>query len=277
MYKYSTTLEGDEIVEKDMLTIKEAIASDIANTKVLSAVLYGAFGRGEGLVLDGKPRNDYDILIVHPQDKIGDIKKKIEELKLNNYPEVLLVGRNDINDTVCTQQWFEIKYASQLLGGDPLNLPNWKPYDIPFIDAINSLDRRSVSMLIAKWEMGKEEPDERKITEQINKGIIAVGDATLIKRGQFNPKYANRALMLSQDDISPLYQIAVTTKLFGYPEIPRDNLWTLWNRTRDLMREFVTRNQVNLVIGEFLFQYNDTVPREELKKMLIELGAKKWL
>lgn len=268
--KYATTLDGEQVVLKDLNKFKEAVKSHNFD----SFVLYGAFGKGEGLVLNGKPRNDYDLLLVGGD---RELQRKIENVKTGCINEVLRISSADLRDVACTQQWYEIKYASQLLAGKPLELPDWQPYDIPFTDAVISLEKRSLSMLIGKWEMMKDKPDERKIIEQIDKGIIAVGDATLIKRGQFHPKYSVRALMLNQDAISPLYQIAVSTKILGFPELPMDNLWQLWNQARDLIREFAARNQVKLEIGEILFHYNDSLPKENLKKILEGLGQEKWM
>ena len=275
MFRYSISPFGDEIVQKDIDRI--SLSSFGKSRKANGLILFGAFGRGEGLVLNGVPRNDYDLLLVN-----GTIQEKgqIEELELKCFPEVHLVSESDINNAIPTQQWFEIKYASQRLWGDfiPMeHLPDWEPYEIPFGDAINSLERRAVSMIIAKYEMGKEKPDFRKVTEQIAKMQIALGDAILIKRGQFHPKYAIRNLMLQGDTIGPDYNLAVSTKITGSPELNPDQQWAWWQQCRNRFREYINENQIKLVIGDALEAITDRVTQEQLADLIKKLGAEKWM
>ena len=204
-------------------------------------------------------------------------KEKIEKLPLLCTPEIHMVSSADIKDAIPTQQWFEIKYGSKVLYGEDLTLPDWEAYEIPYGDAVNSLERRSTSMLVANHEMGKEKPDTRKITEQIVKMVLALGDATLIKRGQFHPKYAYRNLLLINDEISPEYHLAVSTKLTGVPELSKYHLWNWWHGTRRRLREYAVDNQINLVIGDAMFAVTDRTTQEQLKDIITKLGAEKWL
>ena len=154
---------------------------------------------------------------------------------------------------------------------------NWEPYEIPYTDAINSLERRSISMIVAKHEMGKEKPDTRKITEQIAKMIIALGDAVLIKRGQFHPKYSIRSLMLKSDPISEMYSLMVATKLTGLPEFSIDSLWQLWNEARNMLREYLAVNGIGLVMGEALLAISERTTQDQLADILKKVGAEKWI
>lgn len=257
--KYTTS--DDKVVAKDIKRIKEA------GKDAETLILFGSFGRGEGLVLDNEPRNDYDLLLVGSEETKQAIEEAVPKAEVHIHS----------GETTCTQQWFEIKYASQLLVGKPLKLPNWKPYDIPYADAINSIERRAVSMLIAKYELSKENPDLRKVTEQIAKGLIAIGDAILIKRGQFHPLYSVRALMLSDDDIGGFYSMAVSTKLTGSPELNTDQLWDLWHKTRQAMRSYQVDNQLQLPVSEALFAITDRTEPEKIKELIEKLGAGRWL
>lgn len=268
--KYATTPGGDEIVRRDLKVIKAAAKQG----EFTSLVLFGAFGKGEGLVWEKKPRNDYDILIVDPDEKA---MKALSQLELGCIVEVHRVTSKELKEAKPTQFWFEIAHASTLLAGKPLLLPNWKPWEIPYQDAITSLNKRCISMLVGKYEMGKENADLRKVLEQIDKAIIALGDAMLIKRGQFHPKYSMRSLMLSSDEISGLYQLAVSTKILGFPDLARDQIWDMWHRTRQIMREYITFNQINVSFSEILFSVTDRTTQEELKESLTRLGAERWI
>lgn len=270
MNKYTITPEGDKIVRKDIRKIKRL------GIFPFSLILFGSFGRGEGLVLDGIPRNDYDLLLVHGSE---NDKKAIEKLDLSCMPEIHRIDLEVLSKAPVTQQLFEIRYASQVLLGESISgvIGDIEPYEIPYGDAINSLERRSTSMILAKYELSKKAPDLRKVTEQIAKMVIALGDAILIKRGQFNTKYANRNLLLSSDDISSQYQLAVSTKLTGSPELSEDQLWNWWHNTRHMLREYAVDNGLQLTVGEALFAITDRTTQEQLKDILIKLGAEKWL
>lgn len=266
--RYTPFPEGDEIVQKDIDKILKAVKGH----KFESLVLYGAYGKGEGCIYDGQPRNDYDLLLVGGDRKT---KRAIERAKTAVENEVFAV--NSLDGVQCNQQWYEIKYGSTLLAGKTLDLPDWQPWDIPFEDAVNSINKRCVSMILGKYEMMKENPDWRKVVEQICKGIISIGDAILIRRGEFHPRYSMRALMLVSDDIGKIYQEAVSIKIYNRPELNPDQIWQLWNLTRNKMREFILSNQLNVPISEYLFTIDERVKKEQLEEFLKAAGAERWL
>lgn len=257
----------NEIVEEDMKMIAHAMQGETFD----SLVLFGAFGKGEGCVIDGIPRNDYDLLIVRPSQHAIETLSKIP---VKTMVEIMVVMDTPKD---CTQQWYEIKYGSHLIAGKPLMLPDWKPYDIPFQDAVNSLEKRAISMILGKYEMMKERPEWRKVVEQICKGIIAVGDAQLIRRGDFHPSYAMRSIMLMDDEVGKMYQLAVAMKTRNFPEPDQDQIWELWNSTRSLMRTYMIENRIGSEVAELLFAINERHSQDQLKQVLIQLGAEKWL
>lgn len=267
--KFTSTLEQDALIAPDI----EKIIKAASKGTFKSLVMFGSTAKGEGYVHDGRV-NDYDLVLVDGDKKAW---KMLEKLNLGCEVDILNVQSNALEKLPCTQMWWEIKYGSILLAGEPLKLPLWQPWDIPYYDAVVSIDKRIVSMLIGKHEMMKDQPDWRKVTEQICKGIIAIGDATLIKRGQFHHLYAKRALMLSQDEISGLYTLAVSMKTLGTPELSADSLWETWHRTKKLIEEYIVINQLNIPKAEILFSVTDRTTREELAKILKQLGAESWL
>jgi len=266
--RYTPFPEGDKIVQKDT----EKIIKAARKGKFESLVLYGAYGKGEGCIYEGKPRNDYDLLLVGGDRKT---KRAIERVKTAVENEVFAV--DSLDGVKCSQQWYEVKYGSILLAGKPLELPDWQPWDIPFEDAVASINKRCVSMILGKHEMMKDEPDWRKAVEQVCKGIISIGDAILIRRGEFHPKYSMRALMLSVDEIGKLYQEAVAIKIYNRPELNPDQIWQFWNITRDTMRKFILDNRLNVPMSEYLFAIDERTKKEQLEELLKAVGAERWL
>ncbi|OGI38888.1 MAG: hypothetical protein A2612_01540 [Candidatus Moranbacteria bacterium RIFOXYD1_FULL_44_12] len=266
---YTVLPEGNLVISKDMDRVREVLKG----TNV-TAVLFGSYGRGEGAFIDGKPRNDYDLLINSFEP---ELKAKLEKLQLTTLLEVHQQYITNPSDISCTQQWYEIKYGSKLINGKPLGLPDWQAYEIPYADAVNSINRRSVSMILGKYEMMKEDPDYRKVAEQIVKGIIALGDAQLIKRGEFHHLYTVRSLMLIPDEIGRLYQTAVSIKLLNQPQLNPDELWQLWEETRARYRQYIVDNSLRVPNGELLINITERHDKETIKKVLIELGAGQWL
>lgn len=266
---YTVIPEGNLVVQKDIDKIKKVLGK----TKI-TAVLFGSYGRGEGAFINGKPRNDYDLLINSLEPEIAI---ELEKLQLTTLLEVHQEHITKPDDVLCTQQWYEIKYGSKLINGKPLNLPQWQPYEIPYADAVNSLNRRVASMILGKYEMMKDKPDYREVAEQIVKGIIALGDAQLIKRGEFHHLYTVRSLMLIPDEIGRLYQTAVSIKLLDQPQLNPDELWQLWEETRARYRQYIVDNQLKLPNGELLIAISERHDKETIKKVLVELGAEKWL
>lgn len=281
---YSQQREINEIVTKDMETIKEvARNSKHFDTENMSLVLFGSYGRGEGGGINGKPVNDYDLLLVGGNE---EIRREIEALDLAVPAEVHMV--DSLDGVECTQQWFEIAHASTHLIGTPFRvdfsglriqelLPDWEAWDIPYADAVNSIDRRVVSMLVGKYEMMKDAPDWHKVLTQIGKMIFALGDAQLIKRGEFAPSYRTRALMLFQDEIAPLYTLATSFKILGTPHLSSDQIWGLWMQVQGMTRTYVLENELRTQFGELLFAMDESVSHSDLKQILVNLGAEKWL
>lgn len=268
--KYTPSIDGDLIISRYLGKIKKAANKG----KFRSLVLFGSYGKGEGVIIDGKPRNDFDILLVGGDDKC---QQALAELDLGCEVEVHAFDHKQVKKAEPTQQWWEIKYGSQLLDGKPLHLPAWEAYEIPYSDAINSLNKRCISMLIGKHEMMKDEPDWRKAAEQAIKMVIAIGDAMLIKRGKFHPSYAHRSLMLIQDQIGDLYQIAVSVKIRNLPELDPDQVWRLWHDARKSFSTYVTNNKLEVELAPILFGVTDRTTKEELVEVITELGAERWI
>ena len=126
-------------------------------------------------------------------------------------------------------------------------------------------------MLIAKHEMMKSTNFKKALT-QIGKAVIALGDAQLIKRGRFNHRYSVRALMLMHDDIAADYKLAVSHKILNEPDLNPDDIWKLWMRTVNNLREYILNNELNVPKLDLLLQINETTPIEEIAEIIKNLG-----
>jgi len=264
--QYTPTLEGDRIVQEDLNKILEAVKGK----NFESLVLYGAYGKGEGCIYEGKPRNDYDLLLVG-----GDrgVERAIERVKTAVVNEVWHIP--SLSGVSCSQKWYEIKYGSKLLAGKPLDLPDWEAWEIPFADAVESINNRCISMILGKYEMMKENPNWRTAVEQTCKGLISIGDAILIRRGEFHPLYSVRALMLTGDEIGKIYKEAVSVKIFNRPDLNPDQIWQFWQNTKAIMRDFVLNNKLQVPNIEVLLAITERTTKEQIEEFLTKAGVDK--
>ena len=275
---FSQNEEANEIVDIDMLKISDAVGSSIDNFNI-SVILFGSYCKGEGGFVDGKLVNDYDLLLITDTKKeADDITEIILELGLQNKADIQWTTNEKIKNLPCTQQWYEIAKSGIAIDGEMPEFPDWEAFDIPYSDAIQSLEKRATSMILGKYEMLKgDDCNWDKVMTQIGKMIIALGDAILIKRGMFSPSYRTRALMLGQDNISQMYTTAVSHKLLGTPDLNKDGIWELWNMTRNYYLSYVTINKLRLPIGEAMLSIDETTPQDTLKEILVNLGSEGWL
>lgn len=267
--RYTILPEGDKIIQQDIDKIKEVLSK----TKI-AAYLFGSYGRGEGALINGKPTNDYDLYLNSFKPKIV---QKLQDLQLATFLEVHTGYITNPADMQSTQQLYEMRYGSHLLNGKAIAFPDWQPYEIPFADAANSLNRRAVSLIIGKYELMKDEPNLRKVSEQLAKGIIALGDATLIKRGEFHHLYSIRSLMLQSDEIGKLYSLMTSIKLLDEPKLNPDELWQLWVETRHRYRQYIVENALKLPNVEFLLAITERHNKATIKQLLEQLGVADWI
>lgn len=271
MFKYSQVEGADEIIQNHLDEIMETATSHKDWEENTALYLFGSYGKGEGGFIDGNPVNDYDLALFNGTDKL---KEAIEEIKLPVKIDVWMVPVELPN----SQQVYELEHGSTFLVGKEVTWKNGlQAYDIPYSDAINSLNRRVLSMLVGKHEMMKDEPDWNKVMTQIGKMILALGDIVLIKRGQFNPSYRTRLVMLNEDDIFPFYALAVYHKLFGFNQLNPDEIWGLWNQVRQYFREYTINNQIKTDFSEMLVNFDERIEKDTLGSLLEVLGAGEWI
>lgn len=236
--------------------------------------LFGSYAKGEGYLLNGNPVNDLDLIVVGGSQKQLDALGKV---KTSVPLDIILITPDELQLVQPTQMWWEIAYANETLFGKPLELPKWAPWEIPYTDAVASLNKRIVSLIIGKHELMKPNPDLVKVRSQIGKMIIALGDALLIKRGQFDHRYAIRSHMLMHDDIGDLYRLAVSWKVLNWPETDPDQLWQLWQIAKNRTKDYITRNEIYVPNLDPLLEVTETATIEQVAEFIKLLGAEKWL
>lgn len=277
---FTLTRSGDTIVSKDINILLECLMKDDRFDSDSFIVLFGSYGKGEGAIVNGKPTNDYDVLVITDSgDMNSDWMREVIEDKVSNHVDFIVTSESDLNEQPITQQYFEYAAGTVIYApkGKKFPIRIIEPYEISYTDAINSINRRIVSLLVGKHEMMKEHPDYRKVAEQIVKAIIAVGDATLIRRGEFHHSYFVRSTMLVTDPVGDMYQTAVAIKCLGKPVLNPDQLWSLWNSTKHMVREYCMENSIGGVYLDALLAVTDDIKHEDLAEVLKQFGAEEWL
>lgn len=202
--------KGDDEINKELNYIVEKISS-LLRSEILSILLVGGFGRGEGGVVqeNGSFRavNDYDILVIVKNSKSFMKKhgKKIKEIneQINNALKVKQV------DLAFVDYWklyipsysvarYENKHGYKLLyGKKPLLFASIPNFLIPKIEGTKYFRTRGSGLLIAALllegygDFSKKERQELTFLE-ISKAFLAIGDSFLIQIRKYHYSYHER-------------------------------------------------------------------------------------
>jgi len=245
--KYKYTVYGDEkfddMIDKYMLEIKEAVLEVMPEEYLSALILGGGYGRGEGGVFIENNQmelyNDFDFFVI--SNNISRAKMSEYYHKLFEVGEKLTekIGidvdfgpfRNisELANMKFTMMWYELKQAHIVIYGDKdiLNaIPDFKPEEIPFAEAMGLILNRSVGLLFAKQRLDDIEklttPDKDFIERNIYKAAMAAGDAFLICNHTFNHSYVERMNLMDkfknhdivlQNKFLELYKRAILYKL----------------------------------------------------------------
>jgi hypothetical protein len=225
MYTLVDTPELVAHIQKD-LDLIVARLRDRYKGNLVSVLLCGGYGRGEGSVIDQDgidvPYNDYDILIV--------TKRRVSSSTLSDFGEVLAgelgirfvdlgaITRSRLNkmpQTVFVRDLF----VSQLLWGDDVRglLPVVNPETLPMEEARVLLRNR----LICFFELTPEaffqqktlkEDAHRRLVLQLAKAGIAVHLASLIERGKYHSSYAQQMELVGDAVLRTAYEVKLGLK-----------------------------------------------------------------
>jgi hypothetical protein len=198
-----STLPGaDEIIRRELKVITDAIQQK-CKEPIEAVVLTGGFGRGEGSVemTENGPRtlNDYDVMLV--ADHTESLKEMGRELAKSigiDYVD-LNYFRLKPEDFTATQLYYDIRYGSQVLAGDPDILdrqPPLAPADIPITEGYKIILNRMAGVMTSPFGFREkiltiENP--QYLQNQIGKLLISLGDTYLFKWKAYDVSYEARA------------------------------------------------------------------------------------
>lgn len=228
MGKYTKQEQFDDFIQNQLDIVVAEIRKAIP--EVISIILMGGYGRGEGTVevKDSKPRliNDFDLYIItekyipdkflenlaqhcskllgkggiaHPEafeqqydlDKFFHIDIRcLVKKRLKNLPPII--------------RYYEMKSSSTVLWGENVlkEFPEIKPGKIPKPEALRIIMNRLMLLLMAfKTEFFKQEmsSDESQILfYYLTKSYLTMVEALLIFSGDYKPTYTERTAVFSQ-------------------------------------------------------------------------------
>jgi predicted nucleotidyltransferase len=163
------TRYNDPKIENEILRQLNLIVSHLLHykrkLKIVSIVLGGSFGRGEGSVIVKNGRiktlNDYDIFIVVKNSMLQyyvnyvllekSLKYLYKKYPYLPYIEFFLIKKNELHKLPPKVLYYELKHGSKILYGDNVlkEIRNYQPKDIPLIEGVILLFNRAVSLLYA--------------------------------------------------------------------------------------------------------------------------------
>lgn len=212
MSKYTVLNDkkADEEITKELNYIVKSIV-DLLNNRVISILLVGGFGRGEGGVIweDSayRPVNDYDIIIIVKNSKFIQKKYKSQINNLNKHLDKILKVKQV--DLAIVDYWklfipsysvarYENKNGYKLLyGKKPLMFATIPAFLIPQIEGTKYFRTRASGLLISALMLDGYGKFPRKVRNElifleINKAYLAIGDSFLIKIGKYHYSYQER-------------------------------------------------------------------------------------
>jgi len=219
MGRYST--DGgdrfDSLVEADL----HAICHKLTNPDIEAIVLVGAPARGEGTPFEGKPYNDYDIVVV--------ARKKIQvpPIKLSIPVDVSVKTTKELRAATCTLFNYEMRYAHKVIFG-PQNIldimPEWKKEALPLLEGTQLLVNRGTLHLL-------EESDK-----YFMKLALALGDSAFLAMKCHEISYQKKLLSFRDffpswnipetNYLSDIYEKAIRFKLSGHAAPIGKEEWT---------------------------------------------------
>lgn len=274
----------DQRIDGDMKIICQSVLNCIPEKDLLAIILGGGYGRGEGGVFfnDNEENlfNDYDFyIVVRP---MSSSLKKQYQVSLREAGEKLghrigievdfgpLLTPEDIRKTPYLLRWYELKAGHIVIWGDTHILdamPDFNPQTLPLLEAMALMLNRGAGLLLAQHKLESDPfspEDEEFITRNIQKAIMAAGDAILILNHQYHYSYQERVRRLTnvmketssnEIDLVRWYDAAMTYKLKPWHESPDPVvLKDFWETGRQI-HEWVYYQIPAMVAGQaFMFE-----------------------
>ncbi|MFC1727902.1 hypothetical protein ACFLZ7_00370 [Nanoarchaeota archaeon] len=188
---------ANESIKKDIDTIVKTIKNNFFLPNIMSIVLTGSFGWGEGGIIKkhGKSGavNDYDILIVSlfplNRKKLKKIEKELKEKFSLRFVDIAYTLLPLLPFKKLTMHMYDIKHGAATLYGAPISrfMPNYPKGKLPEIEGEVLFRHR----LICPFELDIKK-DRLKFLLQVTKTVIACATLLLINEGKYSHSYLKR-------------------------------------------------------------------------------------
>lgn len=193
-----------ERVEADLATIQTTVRD--ADPALRSLVLTGAFARGEGAVLDGRPQNDYDLIALRGVGRADpSYPEMVDQLEdeLGLHIDLAPVPTWRLRWVDPSIFWYETASRGQVLWGEDLldRIPVRDPGDLAPTEALRLLVNRAAGLLLATR---RSDPHHHR--QQASKALLAAADTHLLATGTFPPSQTERWEALNalvEDEAAP--------------------------------------------------------------------------
>lgn len=183
-----------------------------------SLVLTGAFARGEGAILDGRPQNDYDLVAVRglgpPREPYVRMRHALER-ELGLHIDLATVSAYRLPFVARSIFWYETAARGRVLGGEDLlhRIPVKSPAAIERTEGLRLLVNRAAGLLLAT---GMHDPHAVRI--QAAKALLAAVDAQVLAAGAFAPTHGER--------MAAVHRLRALGQATG--PLSEDISWTEW-------------------------------------------------
>lgn len=202
-------------IGEDLHRIQEAILA-VMGHQVLSIVLTGGYGRGEGGIAwkDGKvcPVNDYDLVVVTKnmslpmflahRSRIQRLGERLTE-QLGLGIDLALTRKKMLPTMSPNIFWYETREGHYVVWGEQdilTDLPGWAPEDIPLSEGTRLLLNRGAMLLVARAILNSSNPPSANECQMILtaawKAVLSWGDCALLKNGRYDYRYQKRKDMI---------------------------------------------------------------------------------
>lgn len=183
-------------IEKDLERIRSLLLR--SDPHLRSLVLTGGFGRGEGMVVDGEPQNDYDLVAIRGVGRsrvpYAHLRASLEA-ELGLHVDLAPVTAWRLRFVSPSIFWYETSLRNRVLWGEDLmgRVPVRDPAKLDPAEALRLLVNRAAGLLLAT---GKEDAHAHRI--QASKALLAAMDVHLLARGEYPPSHRERWAVLSR-------------------------------------------------------------------------------
>jgi len=164
-----------------------------ADPRLRALVLTGAFARGEGALVDGRPQNDYDLIALRglgaPREPYPRVRRRLEQ-ELGVHVDLAPVSAWRLWHVRPTIFWYETALAGRILWGEPDLLdrvPVRRADLVAPSEGLRLLVNRAAGLLLAT---GMPQPHDVRV--QSAKALLAALDAQLLAAGAFPPSHRGR-------------------------------------------------------------------------------------